>query len=310
MPILQLTRMPVSVYKSTDDQAPQLAATPGSLKTILEACLVTGYGSKQGLGWEMPFSSATAAAFKSKMPDSTGCYLHIDNAGARYADIRGYRKMTALENGESRFGDDRYRRLSTLYYNRSNAPWMLVGHGKAFWLFIYNTYNENSSLPLFFGDFPSYAHADKGNCGIFNICASNNAEYLNNHTSPSWNVNNGTFGVFSAAASWSGLSNGASLRCNSRCIWFSGQQYPDMITGGLQADAIDLHEYIDSNNNPLRGRLPGAYFCAHNLGELKEFTFIDNFDGSDDRFVKVRLDGSAGAPRTNHYLINTTAWLG
>ena len=46
---------PVTLYQSTDTDAPQLANAQGSLKTLLKACLVTGYGDKQPLGWAMPF---------------------------------------------------------------------------------------------------------------------------------------------------------------------------------------------------------------------------------------------------------------
>ena len=35
---------PVTLYQSTDTDAPQLANAQGSLKTLLKACLITGYG--------------------------------------------------------------------------------------------------------------------------------------------------------------------------------------------------------------------------------------------------------------------------
>lgn len=309
MPIGQFVRKPVTLYKSTDDGAPQLAATPGSLKTILEACLVSGYGSKQSLGWEMPFSDANSAVFKSKAPDSTGCCLQVLNTGARFADVRGYRSMTSLTQGEGAFGHQQNRRYPTLYYNVNTTPWALIGHDKAFWLFLHDSNYRDGSLPLFFGDFCSYASADKGNCGIFNLWSSPNTEYINNSIPSQWNVRDNNSHAFHAACSWDGLTESVPLRCNSRCLWYAGQQYPDPITGGLQADMMDLHEEATARGKVLRGRLPGAYYCAHDLRSIGELTEVDGFDGTDDRFIKVRLDTYSSSRDINHYLINTTAWL-
>lgn len=68
---------PVSVYRSTDDNAPILDRSPNCLAIILKACLVTGYGDKAGAGWTLdedndngiktfspPVSVHTAFAFK------------------------------------------------------------------------------------------------------------------------------------------------------------------------------------------------------------------------------------------------------
>jgi len=41
----------VTVYKSTDASAPQMTSAAGSLLTVLDACLVNGYGAKAAAGW-------------------------------------------------------------------------------------------------------------------------------------------------------------------------------------------------------------------------------------------------------------------
>lgn len=48
-------RYPVKFYSWKDTQAPQLSDVDGAVKTILKACLVTGYGSKAGAGWTSLF---------------------------------------------------------------------------------------------------------------------------------------------------------------------------------------------------------------------------------------------------------------
>ncbi len=40
----------VNLYQSTDASAPILTGSAGSLVTLLDACLVNGYGTKAGRG--------------------------------------------------------------------------------------------------------------------------------------------------------------------------------------------------------------------------------------------------------------------
>lgn len=48
-------KYPVKYYSWQDAQAPQLSNADGAIKTILKACLVTGYSSKAGAGWTSLF---------------------------------------------------------------------------------------------------------------------------------------------------------------------------------------------------------------------------------------------------------------
>lgn len=62
MSLKQPVQYPVKYYSHLDAGAPQLADADGVIKTILKACLVTGYGNgadaKVGAGWEMLFDDA------------------------------------------------------------------------------------------------------------------------------------------------------------------------------------------------------------------------------------------------------------
>lgn len=51
MSLLTPERVPVKVYKWDDVDAPILDKKPSCIATILKACLVTGYGDKEGAGW-------------------------------------------------------------------------------------------------------------------------------------------------------------------------------------------------------------------------------------------------------------------
>lgn len=66
MSFLNPISVPVKVYKSSDQGAPILNFSRRSIsdvKTILKACLVTGYGEKDGAGWQMENEADNKATF-------------------------------------------------------------------------------------------------------------------------------------------------------------------------------------------------------------------------------------------------------
>ncbi len=76
---------PVLMYSSTDANAPQInlaARTAGDVKTVLKACLVTGYGTKQGAGWTIKSETATGAMFVSPSVTMIDYKIGIDDRSA------------------------------------------------------------------------------------------------------------------------------------------------------------------------------------------------------------------------------------
>lgn len=53
------------IYQSSDPQAPQLLGQLGDFKSIFKACLVTGYGEKQGAGYTMENETDVSCEFVS-----------------------------------------------------------------------------------------------------------------------------------------------------------------------------------------------------------------------------------------------------
>lgn len=53
------------LYQSTDPQAPQLLGQLGDFKSVFKACLVTGYGEKQGAGYTMENETDVSCEFVS-----------------------------------------------------------------------------------------------------------------------------------------------------------------------------------------------------------------------------------------------------
>src|SRR5574341_358034 len=80
--------MAVTLYKSSDASAPVLTGVAGSLITVLDGCLVNGYGSKAAAGWTKPFSGSNLAVYRNNPTGGTGFYLNID-ASAPAGNVLG-----------------------------------------------------------------------------------------------------------------------------------------------------------------------------------------------------------------------------
>jgi hypothetical protein len=81
MSFLNPTPAPVRLYSHTDSEAPQLPANDwtGALKTLLKACLVTGYGGKPGAGWTLREESDNKAIFRAGDPATSPVELEVDS---------------------------------------------------------------------------------------------------------------------------------------------------------------------------------------------------------------------------------------
>lgn len=149
--LFQLEQKPVTVFSSDDAGAPVLTKDPGSLKTLLKACLVTGYGDKTALGWQMLFESADtkSAAFASQDPTASKYVIKINNSATTSAKISAYQSMTDIDTGIKPMAVDNE-------YELFDGAWRLVGHGKAFVLLLNaKVYGgDNVAYPIVFGDVP------------------------------------------------------------------------------------------------------------------------------------------------------------
>lgn len=148
--LFQLEQKPVTVFSSNDAGAPVLTKDPGSLKTLLKACLVTGYGGKEGLGWEMQYESEDqkSAAFASTDPTASKFVFKIDNSGTTSAKLSAYQSMTDINTGVKPIAVDNI-------YELLISNWMLIGHSKAFILLVDIPVSSiKISYPILFGDLP------------------------------------------------------------------------------------------------------------------------------------------------------------
>ncbi len=79
MSLRQSVQYPVKYYSHLDAGAPQLADADGVIKTILKACLVTGYGAKEGAGWTALFDDAFRIVLRRPLGTGLPPDIKIEN---------------------------------------------------------------------------------------------------------------------------------------------------------------------------------------------------------------------------------------
>lgn len=125
------------IYNSLDASAPQLTIAAGTLKTILKACLVTGYGDKAAAGWEIAWADdvANKIAFRSKNPTSTKSVLLVDDNAAASATVTAYNGWDSATNtGTGQFATGYFVKQWAINITKPN--WVVVATDKFFYLFI------------------------------------------------------------------------------------------------------------------------------------------------------------------------------
>jgi len=180
-------------YSSSDWGAPQLNGLSGSLLTLLNACLVDGYGSgslyKAPIGWLKPIPDQTGQAIGViQQPSGSGCILFVHDAApfsssvawTREAWVCGYEEILGLTGssytkimgtGAGQFpyenqagltalphagntGSLSWRKSATL--NNTERPWILYGDAHTFYLFLMKGDTANRWSMYMFGDIFSF----------------------------------------------------------------------------------------------------------------------------------------------------------
>lgn len=122
--------MTYTIYKSSDPDAPQLTTAAGSLKTILKACLITGYGTgadaKAPAGWLMPFEETNKAVFQPVDSGGENLMIRVDDSGSN-TTLKSYSIMSDIDTGTEAFDFG--------FVRRGGFKWFLVACQRWFYLF-------------------------------------------------------------------------------------------------------------------------------------------------------------------------------
>lgn len=170
--------MQFTIFQNTDSGAPVLNGTTGSLISVLDACLTTGYGAISGLGWTKEYSSgAVGAVYRMSSASSIQFYLKVlDNGpgavGGQEARLVGFESMTSFGSGQGQFPSGAVSFVVCRKSNSGNASgrqWTLIGDERTFYFFsragdVFNT--ETPFYGIGFGEIYSNKSGDNYRCMI------------------------------------------------------------------------------------------------------------------------------------------------
>ena len=301
-------RVPVKVYRWDDAGAPKLTTDAGAFKTVLKACLVTGYGEgenrKEPLGWEIHQETETAAYFRSKDKKSAGAYLLVNGDSSPYYDSVSAKFKVLWDliphTSYSEITAEASNAINELYC-KYRREWILIGNNRAFWLiagYEYERYDVNTSVStpcataLFFGDFPSSAPHDISNLLLMSVRSGNYS--LDNSFAKS--------SVFAGS-----MDDKIPTLGFPRSLFSYGSNTTEAVDS-ISKQLIASPFYIFQNDS-LRGMIPGllgsatAWYSRQNCFEKYQL------DNSMDEFLifTTGYNDSANGIGKN-FLINMTAW--
>lgn len=166
MSITQPIPCKVKTYSSKDKNAPQLTGH-GDFLTILKACLITGYGDKEGAGWRALYSDEENKIITFERPTASTPYvLKIDESSTQ----NGTKYFVQIEPESVKSEDGVYSTSNYTNYYRYNydynvKEWRLFATERAF-LFHADLTDNRKCFSLYFGDLQSEI---KRNVALFNL---------------------------------------------------------------------------------------------------------------------------------------------
>jgi hypothetical protein len=93
-----------TLYSSNDAGSPTLTGQTGSLLSVLNACLVNGYGAKTAAGWSKPFNDVTASGAGTnvvggfRQGSGSRLYLFVNDGGTNSTSVGKEASLTGWES--------------------------------------------------------------------------------------------------------------------------------------------------------------------------------------------------------------------
>lgn len=280
--------MPVTLYTSEDAGAPPLLPNAaGSLITVLDACLVNGYGAKSGAGWSKPFSGTNLAVYKQGA-GSNGMYCRIDDSNGPTARVRGFEDMTDVSTGTAPFPTDAQVSGGDYIFKHDTGAgsrkWMVIANHKAFYFwsqFDIGTTGANSGL-TFFGDIKTRKPGD----AFHTMLMAANGTTKNNGTPTSCNDHGGIMAPMDyfcyghyLARSYTQVGGSVAVGKRPETQRFTNGNYsriysygfdwvrnfvfspvPSLVDGALYLSPVVVSEYTAQVD---RGQMPGLWNIDH-----------------------------------------------
>lgn len=277
----------VRLYQNTDAGAPQVNGAAGSLIAVLDACLVTGYGSVNAAGWEKVYSGTSKAAYRSLDVTGTRLYLRVDDTVGVYANVSGYESMSDIDTGTGAFnggGSGRWYKSGTA--DTTARAWRVYADSRCFYFFA----NKGSETAAgWFGDIVSNI-PDAYGCGIAATDKYHDDYYL---AFLDANVNQNS--QFARSYTQTGGAASFYRESNPLVAHYSygmgntGMPYPSPVGN----EVIAFPVLCVQAGGIYRGDMPGLYGPAHDMRAVADGTLISGMqiNGSSRDFIVQRLRG-------------------
>lgn len=284
--------MAILEFRSTDAGAPVLNNGLACMIALLDACLVTGYGSKAAAGWAKAFAGASLAAYRA--PAGNRLYLRIDDTGAvgnaatTSARAMGYGTLSDVSTGTNPFPTTAqtsggFHIPKTLTASAATArPWRLYADDRRFYLIVEpnsaaaelgsQSTTDGRMRAVFFGDFISLAASDPSST----ILLADSSNGTGSGIVSSFGQANGALSTTRArvARNYGGTLSDAVTVSSAAHVTDSGTVTEGGLYPGACTDELNLFPIWVRDNGCLRGRLPGLYALDQALPEAACSEFV------------------------------------
>lgn len=310
------------IYRSTDSGAPVLEGVVDSMRQLLKACLVDGYGSKTAAGWTEAFTGTNKAAFLGG--SGTQHYFRVDDnatgtGGAKEALIRGFETMSDVDTGTGPFPTAAQSALTgnSLIIRKSatadgtDRAWVVIADDRTCYVLVFTGDNATVYLTFGFGEFYSFLPGDNYNSFLIARATENSATLTvdtldrvsttmaaaTGHYMPRGYTGLGTsvnFGKHSDVA-----------KANGATSLLGAISFPNPTDGGLYISRVWIHDNTTAPNPNIRGQLRGFWCPLHTLASFTTgdtFSGVGNITGYD--FLLLKISGNNGT-----YCFETSATL-
>ena len=302
--------IPVKVFRSTDTDAPQIAGGRGDVKTVLKACLVSGFGSgekrKEPLGWEIVAGTETAdgfgCAFRPTAIDSAKNIIQISGVNTTSISLAAYFDTDA--SGALVNASPTMPNLPT--WRSGGCEWLLVGHHKSFILVIRPLASLVNGEPagaqgstLFFGELTDRVNNTRANTLLMRF-GGGGTDFS---------------GVFNPISDlWVGKYSFISASVDGNTKWATAipnSLFKTLTVGYSPINSECIYTKLAiAQGGAFRGYLPFGYSVHHRLAGSENFT-QKIIDGK--KYLLCNLTPGATAysnwgENTMFYLINLEEW--
>lgn len=284
--------MAFTVYKSTDGSAPSLTGQVGSLITLLDACLVNGYGAKAAAGWSKSYSGTNKAVYRA--PSGAQMYYRVQDdapATAKEARLTGYETMSDVDTGTGPFptAAQGVGGVAMMVIRKSASAdataraWTLLADARTVYFLPSTGDTAGSYLAIGFGEFYSLLPGDAYNGFVCGRSAENSTsttanqlEYLSSQV-----TGGSQFFVPRAHTGTGGsvqMSRGGDYPKQDGSLMINGVvPYTNPSDGGIYLCKIRIGDYTTAPVNGIRGRMRGIWQTLH---PVASFTDDDTFSGT------------------------------